>query len=181
MHTAFPIAAGAALTTAALAALCDLRRGEIPNWLTLPPLLIAPVSYGLALGPEYALHSLAAALLGGLVPYVLFRRHVMGGGDVKLFAALGAIAGFDLLAGIEIQLWAFAFALVAAGAALAWNGRLLVTVGSALVVGLRPVLPRRWHRDPCAELKAPIRIGGSIFAATSLFAAPHLLLAWSAP
>ena len=181
MSTAVSIAAGVALGTAAVAAFCDHRRGEIPNWLTLPPLVFAPLVYGLAFGLEHALQSWGAALLGGLVPYFLFRRSAMGGGDVKLFASLGAIMGFDLLAGVEIQLWAFAFAMLGAGAALAWRGRLLATLGNALAAGLEPLLPRRFHRDPSAELSTSIRMGGSILAATSVFAAPHLLLVWSAP
>lgn len=179
MNTAVPVAACAALCVAAIAALCDSRRGEIPNWLTLPPILIAPVTYGLAFGPEHGLHSLAAGLLGGVVPYLLFRRRAMGGGDVKLFAALGAITGFDLLGGMEIQLWAFVFAMVVAAAGLAWNGRLIGTLGSALAVGLGAALPTRWRRAPCVELSAPIRMGGAIFLATSVFAWPHLFLAWS--
>jgi prepilin peptidase CpaA len=181
MSTAVPIAASLALGTAAVAAFCDHRRGEIPNWLTLPPLVLAPLVYGLVFGLEHALHSCGAALLAGLVPYFLFRRSAMGGGDVKLFASLGAIMGFDLLAGLEIQLSAFAFATLAAGAALAWRGRLLATLGGALAAGLEPLLPSRLHRERCAELSTPIRMGGSILAATSVFAAPHLLLVWGAP
>lgn len=179
MNTALPVAACAALCVAAIAAFFDFRSGEIPNWLTIPPILFAPVSYGFAFGLEHALHSLAAGFLGGVVPYLLFRRRAMGGGDVKLFAALGAITGFDLLGGMEIQLWAFVFAMVGAAAGLAWNGRLLGTLASAVAVGLGPALPRRWRRSPCAELSAPIRMGGSIFLATAAFTWPHLLLAWS--
>jgi prepilin peptidase CpaA len=181
MNTAVTIAAGLALCVAATAAFCDWRRGEIPNWLTLPVLVLAPSSYGLAFGIEYALHSLGAGLLGGLVPYLLFRRGAMGGGDVKLFGALGAVMGFDLLLGVEIQLAACVAALVVASAALAWKGALTSTLKNALVVALGPVLPRRWRREPCNALAAPIRMGAPVFLATVLFAAPHLLLAWATP
>jgi prepilin peptidase CpaA len=181
MKTAVTIAAGLALCVAATAAFCDWRRGEIPNWLTLPVLLLAPSSYGLAFGIEYALHSLAAGLLGGLVPYLLFRRGAMGGGDVKLFGALGAVMGFDLLLGVEIQLAAFVAALVVASSGLAWKGALTSTLKNALVVALGPVLPRPWRREPCNALAAPIRMGAPVFVATVFFAAPHLLLAWATP
>ncbi|MBT8467633.1 MAG: A24 family peptidase [Deltaproteobacteria bacterium] len=181
MTTAVTIAAGLALCVSATAAFCDWRRGEIPNWLTLPVLVLAPVSYGIAFGIEYALHSLAAGLLGGLVPYLLFRRGAMGGGDVKLFGALGALMGFDLLFGVELQLAACVAALVAASGALVWKGVLVSTLTNAVVVALRPVLPRRWHREPCNMLAVPIHMGAPVFAATLLFAAPHLLLAWVAP
>lgn len=166
------------LALATIAALCDWRRGQIPNWLTLPPLVVSPFVYGLAFGLEHALHSVLAGVLGGLVPYLLFRRAAMGGGDVKLFAALGTISGFDLALGIEIQVWAFAFALIAAGAVLAWRGRLLRTLGNGLAFGLGPALPRRWRRSPCDELSTPIRMGGPILLATCLVAVPSILVRW---
>lgn len=179
MSTAVTTAATFALCVAAVAAFCDWQRGEIPNWLTLPALLLAPLAYGLAFGIEYALHSLAAALLAGLVPYLLFRRGAMGGGDVKLLGALGAVLGFDLLLGVEVQLAAFVLAMVVASAALTWKGALLGTLQNAFVVGLGPVLPARWRREPCAELSAPVRMGAPVFVATGLLAIPHLFLAWA--
>lgn len=181
MNAGVPIAAGLALGVTAAAAVYDWRRGEIPNWLTVPPMVLAPCVYGFAFGIEHAIHSLAAAFLSGLVPYVLFRRGAMGGGDVKLFGALGAITGFDLLIGVEIQLAALLVALVTASGALAWKGRLFGTIANALVVGLGPLLPPRWRRTRCVELSTPIRMGGSIFVATGFFAGPQLMLAWSAP
>jgi len=178
MNAAVTTSAGLALGVATVAALCDWQRGEIPNWLTLPAIVIAPFAYGLALGIEHALHSLAAAFLSALVPYILFRRGAMGGGDVKLFGALGAVTGFDLLVGIEIQLAALVVAMFAACGALAWKGVLLRTLGNALAQALRPLLPTRWRWEPCGELSTHIRMGGAIFVATGFFAAPHLVLAW---
>ncbi|MGB5694628.1 MAG: A24 family peptidase [Polyangiales bacterium] len=181
MHGAIPTAASVALGAAMAAALCDWQRGRIPNWLTLPPIVLAPLAYGWASGPAHALHSLGAAILSAGVPYLLFRRSAMGGGDVKLFAALGAVTGFDLLAGIEIQLAAFAVAMFVALGVLAWKGVLLRTLSSALTVALRPILPNRWRRTPCVELAAEIRMGVPILIATVFFAVPHLLSAWSEP
>ncbi|MBW1904325.1 MAG: prepilin peptidase [Deltaproteobacteria bacterium] len=170
---------GLALVVATLAALCDSRRGQIPNSLTLPPIVVAPFVYGLAFGLEYALHSLASAFLTGLVPYLLFRRGAMGGGDVKLFGALGAMTGFDLLIGIEIQMAALVVAMVAACGALAWKGALLRTLGNGFMQTLNPLVPARWRQQPCDALSAPVRMGGAIFAATGIFAAPYLVAAWS--
>jgi prepilin peptidase CpaA len=179
MDAAVTTAMGLALGVATTAALCDWRRGEIPNWLTLPPMVVAPLAYGLAFGIEYALHSLAAAFLSALVPYLLFRRGAMGGGDVKVFGALGAITGFDLLAGIEIELGALVVAMVVACSALAWRGVLLRTLGNALAQALNPLLPVRWRQEPCAALSGPIRMGGAVLVATGIFAAPYLVAAWS--
>jgi prepilin peptidase CpaA len=174
------VAAGLALSVAGIAALNDWRRGEIPNWLTLPAIVAAPIGYGFGFGAEHALRSLTAGALSGLVPYLLFRRGAMGGGDVKLLGALGAIVGFDLFAGIEIQLAAMVFALFAACAGLAWRGALLRTLGNAVVHALGPTLPVQWRPQRCEALSAPVRLGGPVFFATAGFAAPHLLLAWSA-
>jgi prepilin peptidase CpaA len=178
MNAAVTIAVGLALGVATIAALCDWRRGKIPNWLTIPPIAVAPLAYGLAFGTEQALRSLAAALLSVLVPYLLFRRGAMGGGDVKVFGALGAITGFDLLVGIEIQLGAVVVAMLVACGVLAWKGALLRTLGNAFMLGLNPLLPTRWRQEPCDMMSVPIRMGGAIFVATGLFAAPYLLVAW---
>jgi prepilin peptidase CpaA len=179
MNATATIAFGLALGVATIAAFCDWRRGEIPNWLTIPPIVVAPFLYGLAFGIEHALHSIAAAFLSALIPCLLFYRGAMGGGDVKVFGALGAITGFDLLVGIEIQLGAVVVAMVLACGALAWKGALLRTLGNAFVLALSPVLPTRWRLEPCDAMSAPIRMGGAIFIATGFFAAPYFVIAWS--
>lgn len=168
-----------ALAVAFGAAFCDWRRGEIPNWLTLPPIFAAPPAYGVAFGVEYGLHSVAAAFLCALVPYLLFRRGAMGGGDVKVFGALGAITAFDLLVGVEIELGALVVALVVACGALARQGVLLRTLGNALTQAFNPLLPVGWRQAPCTALSAPVRIGGAILAATMASTAPYIVAAWS--
>ena len=179
MNAPATTAMGLALGVATIAALCDWRRGQIPNWLTLPPIVLAPLLYGLGFGLEHALNSLASALLAGFVPYLLFRRAAMGGGDVKLFGALGAITGFDLLLGIEIELAAFAVAMLVSCGALAWRGVLLKTLCNAVAQPLSPLLPARWRQQPCDALFTPVRMGGAIFVAAGFFAAPYLVAAWS--
>jgi len=179
MNIAVTTAMGLALGVAAATAFYDWRRGEIPNWLTLPPIVAAPLAYGLAFGFELALHSLAAAFVSALVPYLLFRRGGMGGGDVKVFGALGAITGFDLLVGVEIQLGALVVAMTAACCSLAWKGALLRTLGNALAQAVNPLIPIRWRQGRCDALSTPVRMGGAIFVATGVLAAPHFVVAWS--
>jgi len=179
MNAPATTAMGLALCVAGIAALCDWRRGQIPNWLTLPPIVLAPLSYGLVFGLENATHSLASAFLTGFVPYLLFRRGAIGGGDVKLFGALGAITGFDLLLGLEIQLAALVVAMLVACGGLAWRGVLLRTLGNAFVQPLNPLLPVRCRQQPCDALFTPVRMGGAIFVAAGVFAAPYLAAAWS--
>src|SRR6188768_1300094 len=89
----------AAVLLTAIAAVYDLRTGHIPNWLTFGSLLAAVFAQaivgaidggGAGLG-----NSVADAVLGiivcSAVPAIVFFRGGMGGGDVKLFAALGAL------------------------------------------------------------------------------------------
>ncbi|MBI5280042.1 MAG: prepilin peptidase [Candidatus Solibacter usitatus] len=92
--TPLPIAIQAALAALVLvAAFTDLRKREIPNWLTL-----GGVAAGLALNPWISgwagLKSAALGLgLAALVFVPIFIMRWLGGGDVKLMAAIGALAG----------------------------------------------------------------------------------------
>jgi prepilin peptidase CpaA len=174
-----PFAFGVALAIAAAAAVSDLLSGTIPNWLTLPPIILAPPAYAFVFGLEYGLQCVAAVLVSGVAPYLLFRQQAMGGGDVKLFTALGAATGFDPFVGIQIQLGAFAVALLIALSILAWKGRLLITLACAAGMSLNRVLPRRHQLRACEELMIPVRMGGAVFAATTVCALPHLMPAWS--
>jgi prepilin peptidase CpaA len=76
-----------------LAALSDLRRLRIPNWLTAGLAAAFPVA---ALMGGQEVHWLSH-LLAGLAVFagaaVLFACRVMGGGDVKLLAAVALWAG----------------------------------------------------------------------------------------
>ncbi|MBV8897939.1 MAG: prepilin peptidase [Acidobacteriaceae bacterium] len=83
----------ALLALVAAAALYDFRFRRIPNWLNLSGLVL-----GLGINTLlFAAHGLLAASLGTLLPlalYVpLYLLRAMGAGDVKLMAAVGAIAG----------------------------------------------------------------------------------------
>ncbi len=80
----------AALATALLfAAVTDLRRREIDNWLNAGIALAAPL-YWLAAGLDWVtvLFQIVLALLTFLVACALFAMRQMGGGDVKLLTAL---------------------------------------------------------------------------------------------
>ncbi|MBN2527233.1 MAG: prepilin peptidase [Deltaproteobacteria bacterium] len=74
----------------------DIRNGIIPNWITLPSMMIG-LGIGWASNGIMGLGlSVLSALATAMVPLILFRYNAMGGGDVKLFAAIGALMGFDL-------------------------------------------------------------------------------------
>jgi prepilin peptidase CpaA len=81
------------LIIAAAAAYYDLRIRRIPNWINLSGVIL-----GLGLNTYFASFSGTATAAGGLLValcvYVpLYALKGMGAGDVKLMAAIGAIAG----------------------------------------------------------------------------------------
>jgi prepilin peptidase CpaA len=172
------IASIAALAIAILAAVADWRTGEIANWITLPPAAISPLMYAFFFGIDYGLLSVASLFLCSFVPYGLFRRGAMGGGDVKLFAALGAVTGFDIRAGIEIQLAAFVVAMVVAFGVLVWKGVLIQTLCNVVRISLRRLCFSPLLRQTDIEMLTPIRMGGAIFIGTALVALPYLNLRW---
>jgi prepilin peptidase CpaA len=88
-----PVLLGLAVVLAAIAGYTDWRSRRIPNWLTVPGLVIGIVVSGF-LGRWPGLKaSLLGAGLGLLVllPFVLLRS--LGAGDWKLAGALGSFVG----------------------------------------------------------------------------------------
>ena len=174
------IAPIAALAIAALAAVADWRTGEVANWITLPPAAISPLLYAFFLGAHHGLLSAASLFLCSFVPYGLFRQGAMGGGDVKLFAALGAVTGFDIRAGIEIQLAAFVVAMVIAFGTLAWKGMLIRTLCNVVRFSFQRLRSSSLLRPTDLEPLTPIRMGGAILIGTTLVVLPYLSVQWVA-
>jgi prepilin peptidase CpaA len=111
---------------AAAAGWTDWRSRRIPNWLTLPGLLLGIAANSLARGWMGTKDSLLGAGLGLglLLPFVLIRS--LGGGDWKLMGALGAFLGprnlVAVLLGTVLVAGAMAVVLVV------WNKRVRQTV-----------------------------------------------------
>ncbi len=156
----------AVLLVCLTAAVTDLRGGHIPNWLTLPPLVIGPLYWGATGGLGGLAQSLLGLLLCGLVPLVLFLRGAIGGGDVKLLAAVGALAGYNL--GLEIEFFSFLLAAVGALFFLTWKGKLWRTLSNAMRLLFNPFLPKRLRREVTPELMTSLRFGGPVLAAAAL-------------
>lgn len=78
---------------AAIAGYTDYRCRRIPNWLTVPGLVLGIAVNSMARGWPGARDSLLGAGLGLLIlfPFVLLRS--LGAGDWKLIGALGAFLG----------------------------------------------------------------------------------------
>jgi prepilin peptidase CpaA len=80
-----------------MAGLMDWRSRRIPNWLTVPGLLVGIAANSIASGLGGLKTSLLGAGLGLLLllPFVFVRS--LGAGDWKLAGALGAFAGPSIL------------------------------------------------------------------------------------
>jgi prepilin peptidase CpaA len=97
----------------ALAAVIDWRTYRIPNWLSLSGTVFG-LGYATLSGPAWSTGLLlAAAGLGAglLVLLPVYALRVMGAGDVKLMAMVGAIVGFPDI------LHALLYTLIAGGVA----------------------------------------------------------------
>jgi prepilin peptidase CpaA len=134
-----------------LAALTDLRERRIPNWLTIGIAALYPV-YVLVSPTSVAwLGALGAAAAVFMLGILLFARQLIGGGDVKLIAAVTLWAGVD-------QLALFALVTSLAGGALAlgslwyrrWHG-LIGAHMAALGWNLAPAGGTRPTSSACSE------------------------------
>jgi prepilin peptidase CpaA len=137
------------LTLLLLAAITDLRERRIPNWLTGGAAALYPVYLMLSPSPVAWPGALALALLVGLLGLFLFARALVGGGDVKLIAAVTLWAGLDHFA-------VFALVTTLTGGVLGlaslgfqrWSGLVLAHLAAA---GLAPAGGRGDVAPPAAR------------------------------
>ncbi|AKU94083.1 hypothetical protein AKJ09_00747 [Labilithrix luteola] len=175
--TISPAFAVLAVVLALAAALFDWKSGEVPNWLTLGPLPFAVLAhaaaagphdgaFGIAAAPFCALVSLVGAVACSVVPLVMYRFALLGGADVKLLASLGALLMPRL--GVEAELAGLLLGGFFALARLAYQGRLLVTLGRNvlfLVHALGPAKRRKQLPEPMLD---SIRLCPFLFLGTTL-------------
>jgi prepilin peptidase CpaA len=151
------------------AALFDLATRRIPNWLTVAVLVTALAYHG-AHGPAEFLQSAGAALVVVVGGTFLHARHWLGGGDVKLAAAL--TAGLALPGAIDFVLYTLLSGGVLALVVLVATRRhTLVAQGSALAAGLFSGNRPRPDGAALSNLRIPYAVamaGGSVLAALAL-------------
>lgn len=167
---------GVIVAMVAVAAFTDVRKGTIGNWLTLPMLVIAPVVYGVVDGAGGLANSLLGMFACAVVPLMIFYRDGMHGGDVKLFAAIGAVG--DIYVGLGVEFVSLVVAAVYALGLLVWNGKLGTSLVNTFFVALNPVLPRRYRRPIAKELMHHIRLGAAILLGTLVVLAQDYQRMW---
>lgn len=166
LHVAFALAA----VVASIAAAFDMKTGAIPNWVTYPALLVAPLVHVLRMSvgarglTEDAWMEGAFSVLGAIVcaivPTVLWRQGAMGGGDLKLLAAVGALLQTTM--GVEAQMYALFGATLVAPARLAYEGKLLKTLKNTALLGANMFLPKEKRRPIDEAALSSFRIGPAV-------------------
>jgi prepilin peptidase CpaA len=121
-----PVILAGAVILSVVAGWTDLRSRRIPNWLTVPGLLIGLVANTVLSGRSGLLTSLKGAAVGLalLLPFVLLRS--LGAGDWKLAGSLGAFAGPGIL--MDLLLGSVFVAGVMAVALVIYKGRVRQTI-----------------------------------------------------
>jgi len=158
----------AAVVVGFIAGWLDWRSGHIPNWLTLGPLLAAPLVHAIVgytqAGHNAAVHALLFSILGafacGAVPLLLYRLGAIGGGDVKLLAAIGALCMTSV--GVECEFYAFIAAALYAPGRLAFEGKLLSTLGNTVSLVINPFLPKARRKEIAPEMLTELRFGPAV-------------------
>jgi prepilin peptidase CpaA len=168
-----PWSLSVSLISACVAAFTDLRTRTIPNWLTLPVLAVALLVHGVLLGTDGILVAALGAVLCFVPSYFLFTRGALGGGDVKLFAALGALLGPR--EGLELELTAF---MLMAGFALwssAWHGQLGALLRASWRATLHLFWPSRFAPSVPSGFSHEAPMGGAILVAVIALCVRSLL------
>jgi prepilin peptidase CpaA len=115
-----------AVACALLGAIFDIRSRRIPNFITLPGILIGLLLHLILGGWRQLGLAALACLICGAIFLVFWLAGGMGAGDVKLIAAVGCLAGISGVAYLLIST-ALAGGVMAIALAL-WRGRLKDTL-----------------------------------------------------
>ncbi|TJX14161.1 prepilin peptidase [Tissierella creatinini] len=116
----------------------DITQKKIPNFITFPVILWGLLTYTIFGGFEGFLFSGLGFLVGLGIFLILFILGVMGGGDLKLMAAIGALKGWKFVlytslytafvGGIIVIIW------------LIYKKQLLATLKRVAGIILKPIL-----------------------------------------
>jgi len=121
------------LVPVGFAVVCDLRTREIPDWIPLAIAAWACLATALGLHEVRWLGLAAGAALGLTITAPLFYLGGLGGGDVKLLAAIGAAVGPWAL--LSILAWMAVAGGVLALIAIA-RGKRDFAYGLAIAIGV---------------------------------------------
>lgn len=156
------IALGATVGVMGTAVVSDVRYGRIPNKLTYPAIL-AGVALGFMTGGlEGMWSSFAGFALGFVVLFAGMMFGGIGGGDVKLAAAMGALVGLPVTA-LGLLYMCLCSGAIAFGI-LIWKGKLFASlrrISRYMFTSLLPFLETEQLREEDSD---PFPLGVAIVA-----------------
>ncbi len=126
------------ITLLALSIYFDLTKKKIPNFLTFPVMLWGLCFYTFTGKFEGFLFSLFGLLLGIGLFLIPFMMGGMGGGDVKLLGAIGALKGVEFI--FTATLYTALCGGVIAVIYLIFKGQFLVTLKKVIGIAVKPFL-----------------------------------------
>ena len=107
------------ISVLATAAYFDLRWRRIPNWLTYPAILCGLLLHYVYMGLNGLVLSFLGLVVGFGFLFVFFVCHLIGGGDVKLLAAIGALIGVKSM--LAVVFWSAFFGAFFSVVFVLWN------------------------------------------------------------
>lgn len=90
------------ILTLSISTYYDIKEKRIPNAVTIPVSIWGLLSASINNGFTGFQFSLLGFLCGFVVFFIPFAFHLMGGGDVKLMAAIGALIGWKLILSVVL-------------------------------------------------------------------------------
>lgn len=163
---------GAQLTVLAVAVITDLRSRRIYNKLTLPAACLGVLANTLHAGWAGTVASGQGWLLPVVLLSVPFAMGWLGGGDVKLVAALGALRGADYV--LATCLFTALFGGALAAVALGREGKLLPALRHLFFAWW---LPRANDGTDASKHRTPYAPAIALGALTTLVTLP---IGWAA-
>lgn len=161
--TVGPAPAVVLLVVAVACAVTDLWKGKIYNAITYPAMAIGVVLSVWQHGVSGIWIALGGFAVGFLPALILFQLGGMGGGDVKLLGAIGAIAG--AIAATETLILAFLVGGLLSIGKLVWHGQLFSSLWRTVRVIVGTLWPGLAPAKEPNEERRTIRFGFAICVA----------------
>lgn len=156
------------------AAFIDLSSRRIPNSLTYGGILFG---LGIGLLPQFE-PSLANSLLGLLIAFapslILFALGSIGGGDVKLLTALGALLGYPQI--LDVLFYTIVFGSAWGITVIIWRGRVLDTLKGFRDLLVSLLYPGSYKIVPVQDLSIPFGVPIAIATLWAVFDLGHNLM-----
>jgi prepilin peptidase CpaA len=122
----------------------DVLKGKIYNAVTYPAIGIGIILAGLSKGEPTLINSLLGLVIGFLPLFIVFVLGGMGGGDVKLMAAIGAVKGYPFI--VYAMFYSGLVGGLLAIIAMIWRGvffksmhNILRTMATSVIPGFKTV------------------------------------------